>query len=331
MQKPKIIGLFRESCFHAPVFGFVALWMASACSGVQYQIPEVDQAEEKAALEEIEAVTKPAASSVLSEVEAERLLRDVYAAIKPSAVEVCRFVEESSACAWVVSYNDMRVYNAVAMPGNRVMVFHDIISASESEDEVAYVLAHEIGHHIADHIRETRRNQNTGAMIAGLALAAATHGTVGCQTSACLNNMQSASQAVMQLGEHFGGLIFSVEQEKEADYLAAYIISLAGYDLAKSRNMLVQFGAKSDRETTGFLNSHPAPPERLASFDKTVQEILHDGDGLPGKDPIKQADEPGSNRSPADGSTTDDKDSEAEEFDPAKCRIYLPEDGVCIY
>ncbi len=160
-------------------------------------------------------------------------------------------------------------------------------------------------------------------MVAGLALAALTSGS-GCSTYACLNGLQNASQLTMQLGGHFAGLIFSVKQEKEADYLAAHILKLAGYDLDKARMMLVKFGARSDEESTSFMNSHPAPPERLASYDKTVALIQTDSDGLPGQDPLEDYRRENAASLPSE-------DTESDGFDSTKCRIYLPNDNICIH
>jgi len=299
---------------------FFALCVLTACSGIQYKVPEADSAEQQAALAEIEASSSPGAVSAMSEGVAQDHLRDVYGKIKPSATEVCRFAGESSVCAWVVSYSNAREYNAVAMDGNRVVVFHEIIAATDSDDELAFVLAHELGHHIADHITETRRHRNMGIFAAGIAMASLSHGTGGCTTLACQNALQNAAGASMQLGGEFGSLIFSEKQEKEADYLAAYILNLAGYDLEKSRTMLVKIGTKVDGQKASFLNSHPAGPERLASYDKTIEIILTDSDGFPGTEPLDD-----------EKAQVSDNNQEVKESDSRKCRIYLPDQNICIY
>ena len=299
-----------------------SLCFVAACSGIQHETPGVSAADEQAALAEIEAfpASGPVPPAEMSTGTARLRLEEVYSTIKPSAVEVCRFAGETEVCAWVVHYNDAHEYNAVAMDGNQVIVFHDIIAATDNDDELAFVLAHELGHHIADHIDETRKQRNSGILIAGLAMAALSSGT-GCNTYACLSGLQNASQASMQLGGHLGGRVFSVEQEKEADYLAAHIINLSGYDLAKSRKMLVKIGTKTDAKTTAFLSSHPAGPERLASYDKTIELVHNDPDGFPGMESIETV-------VPL---VPDKPKPDSNEFDPNKCRIYIPDGNVCIY
>lgn len=327
---------FRIILWKGPVnkqfFGaFLALWLAAGCSGVRHDVPAVNQADQLAALAEIESYSEAGTSSGISKDEAARRLYDVYGKIRPAAREVCRHTGESRACAWEISYSELDEYNAFATSGNRVVVFQGIISATENDDQLAFVLAHELGHHIANHIDETRKHANAGILVTGLALATVTHGSIGCTTYACLSNLQNAAQASMQLGGNIGVLLFSVEQEMEADYLAAYILSLAGYDLASSRQMLVKFAARTDETETGFLDSHPAGPERLASYDKTIQMIQNDPDGLPGKDSIVEREERTNGGYSANDSEVDPKDARPTEYSTETCRIYLPAENICIH
>ncbi len=328
MANPR--NTYRKGKFTKQIAGLsAALCLVASCSGVQHNIPKIGSADEQAALVEIEAFSTPGNTDVISEAAAERRLRDVFLKIKPSAIDVCRHVGENRACAWDVNYSDVREYNAFAMEGNRVVVYHGIIAATDNDDELAFILAHELSHHIANHIRETRKRANTGILIAGLAMAALSHGSYGCNTYACLNNLQNAAQASMHLGGTIGVLIFSVKQEKEADYLAAHILNSAGYDLAQSRTMLVKLGAKTDEKKTGFLNSHPAGPERLASYDKTIEVVQNDTDGLPGKEQFHAGKAHIESSPPTENS--DPSNDNFKEFDPNNCRYYLPDEKICIY
>jgi len=308
-----------------------ALCLVASCSGVQTEVPEISSADKQKALVEIETYSPGQATNAMSEENAEQRLADVYATVKPAAIDVCRNVGENTACAWSIHYSDLREYNAMAVGGNKIVVFHEIIAATDNEDELAFVLAHELGHHIADHIDESRRNMSIGMLIAGLAMAAAGSGSGGCTTYSCLNNLQTASQASMQLGGHIGQRVFSVKQEKEADYLAAHIVDLAGYDLEKSRVMLVKLGTKSTGTENGFLKSHPSGPERLASFNKTIEAIELGSDAFPGEERSVDGDENLVANPAADDLDTGKTDSGENEIDPKKCRIYLPADKICIH
>ncbi|MBT8059725.1 MAG: hypothetical protein KJO33_09025, partial [Gammaproteobacteria bacterium] len=84
---------------------------------------------------------------------------------------------------------------------------------------------------------------------------------------------------------------------------------------------------KSDKGESSFLSTHPSGPERLAGFDKTIALVREDGDGLPGEEL------PAQDRSQA-GGEADEASQAAEDadvpFDPEDCRIYLPEENLCI-
>ena len=92
---------------------------------------------------------------------------------------------------------------------------------------------------------------------------------------------RSAVRAGANLGGVIGGISFSKEQEREADYLAALILYRAGIDLDKARGFLVKMARASGKQDTGMLDTHPAGPERIASWDRAVAEIRASSGRLP--------------------------------------------------
>jgi predicted Zn-dependent protease len=91
----------------------------------------------------------------------------------------------------------------------------------------------------------------------------------------------------MDTGANLGGAVgrisFSKEQEREADYLAAVILYRSNVDLDKARGMLVTLARSSGRRDTGMLDTHPAGPDRLASWDRAVAEIRASQGELPAR------------------------------------------------
>ena len=87
------------------------------------------------------------------------------------------------------------------------------------------------------------------------------------------------------VGGYVGGIAYSKEQEREADYLSAVILYRAGLDLDKARGFLVTMARASRQKDTGLLDTHPAGPERLAAWDRAVQEIRAAAGRLPPRKP----------------------------------------------
>ena len=282
-------------------------------------MPEVSTAKEKAALAEIESHSLEPAR--MSSDAAQEMLFDVYARLKPAAYHVCAYVDENRACAWRVTYVRADQINAYAAPGNVVMVSHGMIEAMGSEDELAFVLGHEISHQIADHLSETNSQMATGALVGAAAMAAATRGTATCTTYACQQGLTEAARGSVSLGSQMGGLVYSKEQEKEADYLSAYMLELAGFDLEQARVALVKIGVLTDKVKTSITDTHPAGPERLANYDEVVRIVQNDLDGFPGSD-SRDGEEAETEPLPAQATDEEDK---------RKCRLYLPEDDICIH
>ena len=79
------------------------------------------------------------------------------------------------------------------------------------------------------------------------------------------------------LGARFGSLVFSRDQEKEADYFSLLILKDSGYDLLEARNIIIRMAQKSERDDRStFFDTHPTGPERLARFNEVYKEILKD-------------------------------------------------------
>jgi len=74
--------------------------------------------------------------------------------------------------------------------------------------------------------------------------------------------------------QQLGGVIYSKQFEREADYLGTYIAARGGYDISDAaeiwRRMAVEF-PNAISET--FLATHPSTPERFLIIEKTVKEI----------------------------------------------------------
>jgi predicted Zn-dependent protease len=158
---------------------------------------------------------------------------------------------------------NMAETNAFALPGGYIYVSRGLLALARSEDELANVLAHEVGHVAARHAaqRETR------------ALGVGLLSMLGTVAAGALGG-EGAASAASQLGQVAGaGLIASYgrDQERQADDVGQKMAKAAGYDpggMATFLNALdgeVRFKLGGKERRPSFLDSHPATPERVAS------------------------------------------------------------------
>jgi predicted Zn-dependent protease len=152
--------------------------------------------------------------------------------------------------------------NAFALPGGYVYVSRGLLALVRDEDELANVLAHEVGHVAARHAaqRETR------------ALGVGLLGALGTLAAGALGGAPAA-QSAAQLGQLAGaGLIASYgrDQERQADEVGQKMAAAAGFDPGG----MASFLGALDREVTlrlgqprrpTFLDSHPSTPERVTA------------------------------------------------------------------
>ncbi|MDP6344225.1 MAG: M48 family metallopeptidase [Alphaproteobacteria bacterium] len=158
-----------------------------------------------------------------------------------------------AAAALTVVVADSETVNAFALPGGQVVILRGLLATAESADEVAAVLAHEIGH--VSHRHPTQ-----------MAIRAFGIGLVG-------DLLTGEGSALVELAGEVGGalllLSYSRDMERQADAFARDLLHRQGL----STNAMARFFARlHDRAPTGeydktlaYLNSHPPLAERIAA------------------------------------------------------------------
>jgi predicted Zn-dependent protease len=146
--------------------------------------------------------------------------------------------------------------NAFAAPAGYVYVHTGTILKARSEDELAGVLAHEIGHVVHRHIAENY-NRQRGVGLARQVLVTGV-GIVAGGAMAGAANLSSSLAGMAYLNS------FGREAENESDAFAVQVMPRAGYD----PNALVSFFVTLQHESQGanvptFLSSHPTTTERI--------------------------------------------------------------------
>jgi len=163
--------------------------------------------------------------------------------------------------------------NAAALADGRVYVTRGMLqylaSRGSREDELAFILAHELGHINAQHLLqryEYLRRQSLVAGLVDLGLAVATRGaTGGAQTLGTL-----ARDAVTVVND-LAASGYSQQQELEADQLGMRYCLRAGYDPQAALEMIEDF--KRFDQPTLFLRTHPVTELRAEYLRRYLQDL----------------------------------------------------------
>ena len=141
--------------------------------------------------------------------------------------------------------------NAFALPGGNVLVTSGLLEEAGSENELAFVLAHELGHVEA---RDPLRALGRGLLVA-LALAAA-----GGSDGAAIAGFAAA------LGER----VFSREQERAADRFALALVAAEYGHVAGASDFLRRLPdagpAGAAERAASWLATHPRSDDRVAEL-----------------------------------------------------------------
>lgn len=151
---------------------------------------------------------------------------------------------------------DSPVINAMALPGGYIYVTRGMLAHLNNEDQLATVIAHEIGHVAARHAARQAWQQQIGQ---GLLLGGAVLSQgLGLPAGNILNFGGMAAQLFL--------LRYSREDELEADRLGVEYAMAAGYD---SREVIGLFQTldrmqeKEGQSMPSFLATHPNPGDRI--------------------------------------------------------------------
>jgi predicted Zn-dependent protease len=160
--------------------------------------------------------------------------------------------------------------NAFALPGGFVGVHTGLILASQSESELAGVVAHEIAHvtqrHIARMIEQQTQSQVTSLAALAIAILAARASP----------DAAAAAMAFSQAGMIQSQLNFTRANEREADRVGLQILDQSGLD---PRGMAVFFERLQratriyDWGAPAYLQTHPLTFERIADVQSRIDAM----------------------------------------------------------
>lgn len=158
--------------------------------------------------------------------------------------------------------------NAFAMPGGFIGVHTGLIMATQSESELASVLAHEISHVTQHHLARQLGAQSQAQLPMLLSLAVA--------ILAARSNSDLAQGALMtgQAASIQRQLNYSRDFEREADRQGIQLLERAGFDIRGMANFfgrLQKYGRLYENNAPGYLRTHPLTTERIADMENRIQ------------------------------------------------------------
>lgn len=153
---------------------------------------------------------------------------------------------------------DSDVVNAFAAPGEQIVIMRKLIDMAQSSDEVAGVLAHEMGHGLELH-------PETG-IVRAVGLMAITEFMLG-----------GAGGSLANIGLYLAQLGYSRQAERQADGHAVAILKSAGIGTAGIVDFFRRMSKSTADDAKGtpdaadtplnMLRTHPSTKERLALFE----------------------------------------------------------------
>lgn len=140
--------------------------------------------------------------------------------------------------------------NAVALPNGRIYVFRGMLETVDTEDELAAVLAHEVGHVAGRHSLKQFRVSLGISLLADLLNLN--------KRSRTIQSLAGVAAALYELG-------YSRQHERDADSYALRLALLAGYDPQGSVALFGKFVKSEGRPARWliYLSTHPPSTERL--------------------------------------------------------------------
>ena len=174
------------------------------------------------------------------------------ARIQPLQLEVVRkggrqflYLWAVPACQFSVQLLESNQINGMA-DGRQVAVTTGAMRFVRSNDELAWVLAHEIAHNVLSHSQNARLRAMLNAFLGA---------TVGVSATAPASPPQRSLEA-------------------QADYIGAYIMARGGYDVQAIKQFWRRMESlRSGENQPEMVVTHPTTAERLAAFDVTLKEI----------------------------------------------------------
>ena len=161
---------------------------------------------------------------------------------------------------WQVYILPVPEWNAMTTPGNFIYVYTGLLDELQDDDEVAAVLAHELGHRLALH-HDPSIDELLGELTVALAQASVEAAVE--QRGGAPSEAQGAGELAGTLMKGFAVNPYSQAKETEADLIGLFLMADAGFHPAKAVHVW-ETQARKAQEPPKFFSTHPPSAERQA-------------------------------------------------------------------
>lgn len=168
---------------------------------------------------------------------------------------------------WEVAVFEDNSPNAFALPGGKIGVNTGIFTVAKNQDQLAAVIAHEIGHVVSRHHDERiTKQQGTSTLLGiGSAILGSAYGS-------------GAANAAGQLGgaaaQTFYLLPNSRTQESEADVVGQQLAAKAGFDPRQAVNLWENMAAAGSARAPTWMSTHPDPQSRMGELNARAAGLM---------------------------------------------------------
>lgn len=150
------------------------------------------------------------------------------------------------------------ISNAFALPGGNIVVFDKLLEDTESENELAALLAHEVSHIEHRHSLKAMFRALAGYVFIAL----------------LLNDVNGLTTIIIDNANTFRSLAFSRELETDADLRGLEILRKNNIDQKAMIQLLQQISKDEDLDLDAvqFLSKHPVTNERITYITKEIDQ-----------------------------------------------------------
>lgn len=158
------------------------------------------------------------------------------------------------------------VINAFAAPGGYIAVNSGLINITNSESELAGVIAHEIGHITQNHLQRAFESSKKDAPLMALVLLGAIAAGAGAHAGDAAGAVLMGGQGLMLQRQ----INFTRKDEVEADRAGIQTLANAGYDPNAMASFFermqdtLRAGSGGDRDVPELLQTHPVTLSRIS-------------------------------------------------------------------